>query len=118
MRLIVLRPHNAGAVTLRGGAGSGGVSGAAHHHHHHHPGGRPAHHHNHHHHYVPNTMAVLPNGHNVSLSCPDLNLKQVLIVKKPKREDQVDSAGNQISHPSGISSQTGAVPIGKLNYSF
>lgn len=109
MRLIVLRPHNAGAVTLRSGP-QASTTGASHHHHHHRPSNRPMHHH-HHHHYVPSTTAVLPNGHNVSLSCPDLNLKQVLVVKKPKRDDNVDSGGIAVTGTSGVL-QPGALPIG------
>ena len=86
-----------GALTLKSSGGGPSHAGGSHHHNQH-PTSRGAvnnqqtpqqhHHHHHHHHqrYYTDSIVAHNNQNNVSLSCPDLNLKQVLIVNKPKKE--------------------------------
>lgn len=117
MRLVVLRPHGAGALTLKSsGAAPATLGFTPGHHHHHHAGGRTANHHHHHHnqHNIFGSAGVVSTGqNNVSLSCPDLNLKQLLIVKKPKRDDK--SATGVATITDGTF-EGALVPIGILNF--
>jgi hypothetical protein len=64
MRLMVIRPHGAGALTII---------------------------------HKPDPSAVTSNTNNMSLSCPDLQPKQVLVINKKNNENYSQNATNQTS---------------------
>lgn len=119
-----------GALTLKSSGGGPSHPGGSHHHNQH-PTSRGTvnnqqtpqqhhHHHNHHHHhhqrYYTDSIVAHNNQNNVSLSCPDLNLKQVLIVNKPKKEaGEKIAARDETNVESGVG---GAVLISNKTSQF